>query len=142
MVDWATSTRPDKSSYLIPLGLVYIVPLVISVALIFIPESPRWLIHQGKYEEGRKALLWLRPTDARVDDEANEIRAAIDKEFELGSSVGFFDMFRNTVDRRRTILAVCAVTLQAASGSMYIIGTNCSLVILPLLGVTQNGLLT
>ena len=124
LVDWATSTRPDKSSYLIPLGLVYVIPFVISVALIFIPESPRWLILQGKYEEGRKALLWLRPTNARVDDEATEIRGAIEKEFELGSSVGLLDMFRNAIDRRRTILAVCAVTLQAASGSMYIIGTN------------------
>ncbi len=91
--------------------------------MFFIPESPRWLILQGRYEEGRKALAWLRPDGSDVDGEANEIRAAIEKEFELGSSVGVFDMFRNRVDRRRTILSVCAVTLQAASGSMFIIGT-------------------
>lgn len=54
-------------------------------------------------------------------DEAAEIRAAIDKEKELGAGVNFVDMFKNAIDRRRTILAVCAVTLQAASGSMFII---------------------
>jgi len=43
---------------------------------------------------------------------------------ELGSSVGVWDMFANQIDRRRTILAVGAVTLQAASGSMFIIGKS------------------
>ncbi|KAH8883089.1 general substrate transporter [Thozetella sp. PMI_491] len=121
LVDWATSTRPDKSSYLIPLGLIYIVPAILVAALFFIPESPRWLILKGRYEEGCKSLAWLRPEGTDIHEEASEIRAAIEKEFELGSSVGVLDMFKNSIDRRRTILAVCAVTLQAASGSMYII---------------------
>ena len=41
---------------------------------------------------------------------------------ELKSNVGIWDMFKDPVNRRRTALAVCAVTLQAASGSMFIIG--------------------
>ncbi|KAF2878500.1 monosaccharide transporter-like protein [Massariosphaeria phaeospora] len=121
IVDWATAKRPDKSAYLIPLGLIYLVPVILMCSMWFIPESPRWLILQGRFEEGRKSLAWLRPDDYDVDTEANEIRAAIEKEQELNSSVGFIDMVRNPTDRRRTILAVCAVTLQAASGAMFII---------------------
>ncbi|KAK3367335.1 general substrate transporter [Lasiosphaeria ovina] len=121
IIDWATAKRPDKSAYLIPLGMIYIIPVFLSVAMIFIPESPRWLINKGRYEEGRKALEWLRPKGAPVNDEAAEIQAAIETEKELGSSVTALDMFKNPSDRRRTILAVCAVTLQAASGSMFII---------------------
>jgi hypothetical protein len=93
-----------------------------AVCLFFVPESPRWLILTGRFDEGVKSLRWLRPANADVDSEASEIQAAIDREMELGSSVGVLDMFKNPVDRRRTILAVCAVTLQAASGSMFIIG--------------------
>lgn len=121
IIDWATAKRLDKSAYLIPLGMIYIVPVFLTIAMFFIPESPRWLILRGKHEEGKRALQWLRPAGTSIEEEANEIRAAIEREKELGSSVSFVDMFINPIDRRRTLLAVCAVTLQAASGSMFVI---------------------
>ncbi|KAI1472161.1 general substrate transporter [Daldinia caldariorum] len=121
IVDWAAASRPDRSAYLIPLGLIYIVPLLLTIGLFFIPESPRWLILQDRIEDGHKSLQWLRPTGAQINIEVAEIKAAIDKEREMGSQVGVLDMFKNPIDRRRTILAVCGVTLQAATGSMFII---------------------
>ncbi|KAL2269321.1 hypothetical protein VTJ83DRAFT_1505 [Remersonia thermophila] len=121
IIDWATAPRPDKSAYLIPLGIIYVIPVIMSVCLFFIPESPRWLILNGRQEAGVKALRWLRPKGADVEGEAAEIKAAIDRERELSSNVSVMDMFTNVIDRRRTFIAVCAVSLQAASGSMFII---------------------
>lgn len=131
IIDWATAKRPDKSAYLIPLGMIYIVPAIMAICLFFIPESPRWLILHGKYDDGVKSLRWLRPAGAEVEAEASEIRAAIQKEIELSSGVSVLDMFTNPIDRRRTILSVCSVTLQAASGSMFIIGWSSSSPIRP-----------
>ncbi|KAF4832979.1 Major facilitator-type transporter ecdD [Colletotrichum tropicale] len=121
IIDWATAQRPDKSAYLIPLGVVYAVPVVIAASLFFIPESPRWLIMRDRIEEGRKALVWLRPTGVDVEDEVNEIRGAVLEDFETKKSVTFWDMFKDPIDRRRTIISICAVCLQGASGSMFII---------------------
>lgn len=104
--------------------MVYIVPAFLFVAMIFIPESPRWLILQGRYDEGLKALKWLRPKDADVDNELNEIRDAINKEEETAKGVGILDMFNNPIDRRRSLLSIGAVGLQASSGSMFIIGES------------------
>lgn len=77
---------------------------------------------QGKHEAAVKSLTWLRPDGTDVVTEAAIIREAIASEREMGSDVGLLDMFKNPIDRRRTVLAVGAVTLQAASGSMFIIG--------------------
>ena len=127
IVDWATAKRPDKSAYLIPLGLIYVFPFIILCTIWFIPESPRWLILRGDFDEGVKALKWLRPETHDSLAEATAIQAAIDREKESSSGVGWLDLFKNRVDRRRTTLAVCSVLLQAASGSMFIIGTSPSL---------------
>lgn len=124
IVDWATKDRPDKSAYLIPLGLIYIFPFIILCSIWFIPESPRWLILQGEFEKGTKALEWLRPDGHDSLAEATEIKAAIDREKEHGSGIGWLDLFKDPIDRRRTGLAVGAILLQAASGSMFIIGKS------------------
>lgn len=33
----------NKSAYIIPLGIVHVIPLFLFIGLFFIPESPRWL---------------------------------------------------------------------------------------------------
>ncbi len=44
IVDNYTATIMSKASYRIPLGLFLIMPTVITIALPFMPESPRWLV--------------------------------------------------------------------------------------------------
>jgi hypothetical protein len=51
-----------------------------------------------------------------------EIQAALERELQAEKSVAVWDVFRNPIDRRRTILATCALTVQGASGAMYMIG--------------------
>lgn len=121
VVDNFTAPLPGKPSYLIPLGLVYVIPFFIAIGLFFIPESPRWLMEKGKVEKARKSLNWLRPNKEAIENELASIQVAIDEAKANSGSALFWEMFSNPVDRRRTVLAVCAVNTQAASGAMYMI---------------------
>jgi MFS transporter, SP family, sugar:H+ symporter len=126
VIDNFTVKLHGKDQYIVSLAIIYIVPGLLSLGLFFIPESPRWYLLQGRAEKARKALNWLRPYPETVDDEVSQITEAIQAEQALASSAAIFDMFRNPVDRRRTLLAVGAVSLQAASGAMYMICTSSS----------------
>ncbi len=121
VIDNFTVKLEGKNQYIVSLAIIYIVPGFLSLGLFFIPESPRWYLGQGKTEKARKALSWLRPYPETVDDEISQIKEAIDAENALAKGAAIVDMFRNPVDRRRTLLAVGAVSLQAASGAMYMI---------------------
>ncbi len=71
--------------------------------------------------EAEKALRWLRPKGWDITDEFNEIKTALEAERQVQSGVGIVDLFRNPIDRRRTLLSVGGVLIQAASGSMFIL---------------------
>ena len=124
VIDNGTKDIPSKQAYIIPLGIVYVIPGLVSIGLLFIPESPRWLLQMDREEDARKALKWLRPFPELVDAEFAEMKAAIDAEKLLAVNTEIIDIWRNPIDRRRTLLAVGAVTLQAASGAMYMICKN------------------
>lgn len=124
IVDNFTEPLEGRQSYLIPLGLIYIVPTFLSVAIIFLPESPRWLAQVGKYEQARESLVRLRPKNmdvSAVDDELHDIKVGLEIEREISQSVSVMDMFKNPIDRRRTLLSVGAVALQGASGAMFML---------------------
>lgn len=84
-------------------------------------ESPRWLLEKGRRDEALKSLFWLRPDRDTVEGELLEMETSMEQEKALSSGVSVWDMFKGT-DLRRTLLAVGAISTQAASGAMFMIG--------------------
>lgn len=121
LVDESTARIMSRASYLIPLGVIYIMPFVVGVTLLFVPESPRWLMEKGKTEKARKALEWLRPDINSVRPELEAMQAAIEEHKHRSGKALFFELWRNPVDRRRTILSIAVTNTQVASGCMFLL---------------------
>jgi hypothetical protein len=49
------------------------------------------------------------------------MKTTLEAEAQLQSTVGYRTLFKNPIDRRRTIISVLALTTQAASGAMFVI---------------------
>lgn len=127
IVDNFTAKISNRNSYLIPLGLIYIIPALMFFGLFFIPESPRWLLEHRNGDTALESLLWHRPYgQAEVENEIKDMQEALDGEMKDKKSAAIKHMWTNPVDRRRTVLAICAITLQGASGAIYMIGMACA----------------
>ncbi|KAL4908283.1 hypothetical protein BDW74DRAFT_174971 [Aspergillus multicolor] len=89
-VCYGASHLTDNRVWRIPLGLFYIVPSIIAVSILFLPESPRWLLQQGRVEEARASLRKFREgafTEDQVDKEFRELEFALENEAEQGKKL-------------------------------------------------------
>jgi len=55
------------------------------ITLIFMPESPFYLIERGREDEARRALQWLRGNDYDIEDEFAEMVETNQKQKEIGT---------------------------------------------------------
>ncbi|CAG9998483.1 unnamed protein product [Clonostachys byssicola] len=117
-VCYGTSHLDDNRSWRIPLGLFYVVPTIVAAGIWFLPESPRWLVRNGRNEEGRAALQKLRHgafTEAEVDKEFRELEFAMDHETQKGKSVEIFQ----GLNLKRTLIVVGVNFFQQSTGQAF-----------------------
>ncbi|CAG7716652.1 unnamed protein product [Allacma fusca] len=95
-------------------------PLVFLVLMIFPPESPRWLISNGKYLEASEALQWLRGASCSqdVEEELNLIKKSVD-EGKQGSVI-LKDFLAPSI-LKPTLIALALMLFQQLSGINAII---------------------
>jgi MFS transporter, SP family, sugar:H+ symporter len=121
IVNNATQGRNDSGSYRIPVAVQFAWSIIICVGLLFLPETPRFLIKQDKHEKAAKALSRLRRLDVthpQLVEELGEIEANHRYEMSIAKAT-YIDCFKGTVGKR--LLTGCLLqALQQLTGVNFI----------------------
>lgn len=122
VIDNYTKNYMNKLSYRIPLACMFIVPVLLAVALCFVPESPRWLLHHDHLDAARQSLEKLRSDHGSpLELEWAEMVRGVNEEKRIAQRTPILDMFRGH-DLRRTLLCYGIIASQSASGVWFFIG--------------------
>ncbi|RSL54637.1 hypothetical protein CEP54_009797 [Fusarium duplospermum] len=121
VVDNFTQVLSSRLSYQIPLAVMFAIPTLMTIGLIFLPETPRYYISKGQDDKAEAAIRKLRhiTDEARLQDDIAIMKMAWLEETEMRSSTHLLDAFRGT-DLRRTLLSIAAAVAQAATGVHFI----------------------
>ena len=125
IVNNATKGIPTRASWQIPVTLQFIWGLILAIGMIFLPESPRWLIMKERDEDAARALsrlVSLPPDHPELRAELDEVRVAYQQEKELGES-SYLDCFRSTENKIlfRTLTGIFIQAWQQLTGINFII---------------------
>lgn len=85
----------------------------------FLPESPRYLIYRGKYEEAEKVLKRLSNRPETISQEVQLLKAQVEEQREMHKATTFKDCLKGT-NLRRTAIAMGVQILQQAQGVSFI----------------------
>ena len=117
----STKNRNDTGSYRIPVAVQFAWAIILVVGMIFLPETPRFLIKKGKMEKAAKALSRLRRLDVNhpaMQEELSEITANHEYEMSIGSA-SYLACFKRPI-RKRLFTGMGLQALQQLTGVNFI----------------------
>ncbi|KAJ5812311.1 hypothetical protein N7474_008612 [Penicillium riverlandense] len=117
-------SRTDEWAYRIPFAIQWIWPVVLLAGLGFAPESPWWLIREGRMEDALKSLGSLSEPHPKVDPQ--ETLAMMVKtnmlEHQLDVGTTYSDCWKGS-NRRRMEICIMLFVIQNFSGNPVGFGT-------------------
>lgn len=110
-LSYGTFSLEGSAQWRIPLGIQMAPALILALLIMFFPESPRWLIDQGKMDDGLKTLARLHAhgnvNDPFVQAEFAQIQESIAVEHQQEAK-SYIELFTNRSSFRRLFIA-CAL---------------------------------
>ena len=88
-----------------------------AVAMFFVPDSPRYLVHKGKEEAARKALRWFRGSEyIGVEEELTALQNAEKEQNDEGSKVSIVQLFTKSIYLKPLGISMGLMFFQQFSG--------------------------
>lgn len=101
-------TSPNSASWRFPLILSLLFSSLLSLFILILPESPRWLCKEGRWEEAREILALLHNEDLhseKINRESEEIRMSLER----ADNSRILEMFKMGPQRALHRVALAAI---------------------------------
>ncbi|KAM0814159.1 putative Major facilitator superfamily (MFS) profile domain-containing protein [Seiridium cardinale] len=111
--------RTDSWGYRIPVAVQWFWPIPLLIGCLYIPESPWWLVRQGRIEDAKRSLARLTSksdSPFSVDETVAMIIYTDEHNKTISAGTSYLDCFKGFDLRRTEIVCMCWVT-QVLSGS-------------------------
>jgi SP family sugar:H+ symporter-like MFS transporter len=121
VVENSTGSHQDTSSYRIPCAVQILFAILLSGGMLFLPETPRYLIKNGQTDKATRAMGVFRGLDKdhpEVMAEIQEILDGLEFEHQKGAR-SYIDCFRGHI-RKRQLTGCTLQAFQQLSGSKSI----------------------
>lgn len=111
----------EPIAYRLPMATQWIFSAIPLALVIFLPESPAWLMRKGYFHQAREACLKLEGPKMSGDGENtyDRLHADVARESEDGGKfdeISYLDLFRRHSDARRTVIVLFASTIPELFG--------------------------
>ncbi|RYP60341.1 hypothetical protein DL771_010554 [Monosporascus sp. 5C6A] len=113
-------TRQDQWAWRIPYAIQWAFPPPIILGVLFMPESPTWLVRHGRLADAKNSLRRLTSslTEEEIDHKVAMIAHTNELEREAQEGTSYLDCFRG-INRRRTEIACGAWMAQVWCGIWF-----------------------
>ncbi|CAI5756516.1 unnamed protein product [Candida verbasci] len=120
--NYGTKQLEGSQQWRIPLGLCFLWAIFLTVGMLFMPESPRYLVEKKRLDDARNSIAKsnsLKPDHELVSAELQLIQAGIDREKLAGTASWSELITGKPAILRRVITGVLLASLQQLTGNNY-----------------------
>lgn len=115
--------RSDEWAYKLPFAVQWIWPVVLLIGLPFAPESPYWLVRQGRLSEARTSLESLTSSQGKHVPDIDALLIMIEQtdrlERKMEETTSYQDCFRGS-NAKRTEISIMVYLIQVIGGNPLI----------------------
>ncbi|KAF9872690.1 hypothetical protein CkaCkLH20_09869 [Colletotrichum karsti] len=116
-----TAAIPNRNAYLIPMGLLILLPGLMIIALPFTPESPTWYATKGRLSNAETALRKINRSRPNYNP-AYDVRVlndAVQRETADAAESSWISLIRDPTERRKLIFSSGAMVAQQINGIQF-----------------------